>query len=66
MPQTVTGWILFAAIMTSSMATTATATKLTKVWRGKAPLDRQDIYAAYAFGTLLALSTALFLFVEGR
>lgn len=66
MPQTLTGWILFAAIMTSSMGTAATATKLTNVWRGNAPFDRQDIYAAYAFWTLLALSTALFLFIEVR
>ncbi|MGU3329377.1 hypothetical protein ACLBXB_20800 [Methylobacterium mesophilicum] len=66
MPHTLTGWILFAAIMASAMGSVATTTKLGKALRGRAALDRRDIHAAYAFGVLLALSTLLFLFVEGR
>ncbi|EIZ81899.1 hypothetical protein WYO_5487 [Methylobacterium sp. GXF4] len=66
MPQTLTGWILFAAVMASAMATAATTTKLGMARRGRAALDRRDIHAAYAFGLLLALSTVLFLLVEGR
>jgi hypothetical protein len=66
MPETLTGWILFAAIMASAMGTAATTTKLGMARRGRAALDRRDIHAAYAFGVLLALSTLLFLLVEGR
>lgn len=66
MPQTLTGWILFAAIMASATGTAAMSTKLGMVLRGRAALDRRDIHAAYAFGALLALSTLLFLLVEGR
>ncbi|MCJ2116565.1 hypothetical protein MKK65_08225 [Methylobacterium sp. J-001] len=60
MPQTLTGWILFAAILASVMRAAATATKLVMALRGKAAHDRLDIHAAYAFGTLLLL------FEEGR
>ncbi|MHC2106394.1 MULTISPECIES: hypothetical protein [unclassified Methylobacterium] len=66
MPQTLTGWILLAAIMASAMGSVITTTKLILVLRGRVALDRRDIHAAYAFGVLLALSTLLFLFVEGR
>jgi hypothetical protein len=66
MPQTLTGWILFAAVMASAMGTAATTTKLGMARRGRAALDRRDIHVAYAFGVLLALSTLLFLLVEGR
>ena len=66
MPQTLTGWLLFAAIMASVMGTAAMSTKLGMALRGRAPLNRRDIQAAYSFGTLLALSTLLFLLVEGR
>lgn len=66
MPQTLTGWVLFAAIMTSAMGSVVTTTKLILVLRGRAALDRRDIHAAYAFGVLLALSTLLFLLVERR
>jgi len=66
MPQTLTGWILFAAIMASAMGTAATATKLIMMLRGRVAFDRRDIHAAYAFGVLLGLSTLLFLFVDSR
>ena len=64
MPQTLTGWILFAAVMASAMGTASTTTKLGMARRGRVAPDRRDIHAAYAFGVLLALSTLLFLFVE--
>ena len=66
MPETLTSWILFAAIVASAMGSAATTTKLIMMLRGRAALDRRDIHAAYAFGALLALSTLLFLLVEGR
>ncbi|TXN76092.1 hypothetical protein FV228_01655 [Methylobacterium sp. WL18] len=66
MPQTLIDWILFAAVMASTMGMAATTTKLGMALRGRAALDRRDIHAAYAFGVLLALSALLFLLVEGR
>jgi hypothetical protein len=36
MPQTLTGWTLFAAVMASAMGTAATTTKLGMARRGRA------------------------------
>ncbi|WP_066922973.1 hypothetical protein [Methylobacterium sp. CCH5-D2] len=64
MPQTLPGWILFAAMLVSAMATSVTATRLFMQVAGRIPRDWRDIPASYAFGTLLIISTMLFLHVE--
>ncbi|MCJ2116515.1 hypothetical protein MKK65_07965 [Methylobacterium sp. J-001] len=64
MPQTLTGWILFAAIMVSSTWTIAAGIKLTRVMQTRGKEDQRDLYLVYAFGALLMLSTLVFMFVE--
>jgi hypothetical protein len=66
MPQTLTGWILFSAIMFSSAGTMAGGLKLIMVMLEQGKEDRHDLHTVYAFGTLLMLSTMLFLIVEPR
>jgi hypothetical protein len=53
MPQTLTGWILFVAIMVSSTWTIATGIKLTMVMQRRGKEERRDLYLVYALGTPL-------------
>ena len=66
MPQTLTGWILLVAIMVSSTWTIAAGIKLTSVMQRRGKEDQRDLYLVYALGTLLMLSTLVFMFVESR
>lgn len=66
MPQTFTGWILYAAILVAAGATSATATTLLMSVFGKAERDWWNIPAAYAFAILMLIATALFLWVEPK
>ncbi|MCJ2049418.1 hypothetical protein [Methylobacterium sp. J-070] len=64
MPQTLTGWILFAIIIVSGCASIVTAMKLIISGFGKAFQDRRDFHAACIFGLLLVVATALFIWIE--
>ncbi|QEE41328.1 MULTISPECIES: hypothetical protein [unclassified Methylobacterium] len=66
MPETLPGWVLFAAMMASATGTLVAGTRLSLAELRQAKPDRQDMHSVRAFGTLLIVSTLLFLFVEGR
>ncbi|SFM45853.1 hypothetical protein [Methylobacterium pseudosasicola] len=64
MPQTLAGWILFALILFFGGASIATAVKLIMSAFGKTSQSRLEFYAAYIFGALLVVATALFIWIE--
>ena len=66
MPETLTGWFLFAAMMASAVCVIGAGTRLTMAELEQENEDQQDMYSICAFGVLLALTTLLFVLVEFR
>lgn len=64
--QTFTGWISYAAIMTSSAVTGFTAVKMTLDRRKARLRDHQDIITVVTFATLTMLAALLFWFAEAQ
>ncbi|MGU3330312.1 hypothetical protein ACLBXB_25645 [Methylobacterium mesophilicum] len=64
MPETLTGWFLFAAMMASAVCVIVAGARLTMAELEQKSEDQQDIYYIYSFGILLALATLLFVMVE--
>ena len=64
MPETLTGWFLFAAMMASAVCVIVAGARLTMAELEQKDEVQQDIYYIYSFGILLALATLLFVMVE--
>ena len=66
MPQTLTGWILFAAVIVAGADGSYLVVRLVMTTRDNRKIDRRNVVAAITFGTMLIVSGTLLLFVEGR
>ncbi len=64
MPQTLSGWILFAIIIVSGCASISTAVKLIVSGFGQASQHDRDLHSADSFGALLVISKTLFIWLE--
>lgn len=66
MPQTLSGWVLFAAVLISGMTAGSTAAAmLDDAWEGQA-IEPRDVLTLLLFGALLVTSALLLLWVELR
>jgi hypothetical protein len=65
-PHTFTGWISYAAVMTSSAVTGFITVKMTLDIRKRRLGDRQDIVTVATFATLTMLAALLFWYAEAR
>ena len=65
-PHTTTGWISYAAVMTSSAVTGFTAVKMILDLRKRQIGDRQDIITVAIFATMTMLAALIFWFAEAR
>jgi len=63
---TFTGWISYAAVMTSSAMVGATTVKMIFDQRKGRPSDHQNITTVVTFATLTMLAALLFWFAEAR
>lgn len=66
MPQTLTGWILFAAVVVAGAGGGYSVARVVMTTRNGRKLDRRDVVAAVTFATMLIVSGALLLLVDGR
>ncbi|MDH2311407.1 hypothetical protein [Methylobacterium brachiatum] len=66
MPQTLTGWILFAAVVVAGAGGGYSAARVVMAIRDGRTIDRRDVVAAVTFATMLFVSGALLLLVDGR
>ena len=66
MPQTLAGWILFAAILISGMTAGSTAAAMLDDALGEGTIQRRDVLTLVLFGTLLVAAALLLLWVELR
>jgi len=66
MPQTLTGWILFAAVVVAGAGGGYSAARVVMTTRDGRKIDRRDVVAAFTFATMLIVSGALLLLVDGR
>lgn len=66
MPQTLTGWILFAAVVVAGADGGYSVAMVVMITCDNRKIDRRDVVAAVTLGTMLIVSGALLLLVEGR
>ncbi|MHC2109000.1 hypothetical protein [Methylobacterium sp. CM6246] len=66
MPQTLTGWILIAAILLSGMGTGSTAAGLLDRVLVASPIARRDALACLTLFALMVITGLLLWLVEGR
>ena len=66
MPQTLTGWILIAAILLSGMGAGSTAAGLLDRKLGAGPIALRDVIACLSLFALMVAAGLLLWLVEGR
>jgi hypothetical protein len=66
MPQTLTGWILYAAVVVAGAGGGYSAARVVMTVSDGREIDRRDVVAAVTFGSMLIVSGVLLLLVEGR
>lgn len=66
MPQTLTGWILIAAILLSGMGAGSTAAGLLDRALGAGPIARRDVVACVMLLALMIVAGLLLWLVDGR
>ncbi|MCB4803493.1 uncharacterized protein HemY [Methylobacterium brachiatum] len=66
MPQTLTGWILFAAVLLSGMGAGSMAAGMLDDVLGDGGIKRRDLGALMMLFTLMVASALLLWLVEGR
>lgn len=64
-PQTITGWILFAAMWLAGPITGYLACSLVSAAWEREPIGRREAIAFGAFGGLMLVSTLTLVFVQG-